>query len=100
EVKASIDQLKQEQKDLVKEGQGASEQYVQNAADLKTLNGVYNQHIKYLADASKETLDQTVRTEALNQVLEQEATTIKGLRDQNKILNDLRNSANLTTAEG
>lgn len=100
EIKASIDNLKQEQKQLVKEGEGASEQYVQNAADLKTLNGVYNQHVKYLADASKETLDQTVRTEALNQVLNQEATTIKGLRDQNKILNQLRNSANLTTEEG
>ncbi len=100
EVKRGIDELKQEQKELVKEGKGASEQYVQNAADLKTLNGVYNQHVKYLADASKETLDQTVRTEALTQVLEQEATTIKGLRDQNKILNQLRNSANLTTAEG
>lgn len=100
EIKKSIDALKEEQKDLVKEGKGASEQYVQNAADLKTLNGVYNQHVKYLADASKETLDQTVRTEALNQVLEQEATTIKELRDQNKILNQLRNSANLTTEEG
>jgi uncharacterized protein with PIN domain len=104
EIKKEIERLKKQQKDLAKEmekgGQGASEQFVRNAADLKTLNAVYNEHVKYLADASKQALDNEIREKALDLVLNQEALTIKELREQNKQLNALRNTANLTTEEG
>ena len=53
-----------------------------------------------LADASKQALDNSVREKALDLVLNQEAVTIKELREQNKQLNALRNTANLTTEEG
>ncbi len=100
EIKKEIERLKKQQQDLAKSGQGASEQFVRNAADLKTLNGVYNEHVKYLADASKQALDNEIREKALDLVLNQEAVTIKELREQNKQLNALRNTANLTTEEG
>src|SRR5690554_3039472 len=77
EIKKSIDQLKAEQKELVKSGDSASEQYVQNTADLKNLNAVYREHINYISNDAKETADQAKRANALNAVLGKEATTIK-----------------------
>src|SRR5690606_10253477 len=74
--------------------------YVENEASLKALRTEYNKHIKSLADASKATADQANRTELLNAALNSEATTIEGLRAQNKILNTLRNQANIYTDEG
>ena len=100
EIKKAIDQLKTDQKELVKSGDSASEQYVQNTADLKNLNAVYNEHVKYISNAAKETTDQAMRTDVLNVVLAKEATTIKELREQNKQLNKLRNDTNITTEQG
>ena len=100
EIKKSIDQLKEDQKELVKNNKGSSEQYVQNAADLKNLNAVYREHINYISYTAKGTADQKIRAEALNVVLGKEATTIKELREQNKQLNKLRNETNITTEEG
>ena len=100
EIKKSIDQLKEDQRELVKNTKGSSEEYVQNAAKLKNLNEVYNEHIKYISNAAKETADQAMRADALNAVLGKEATTIKELREQNKQLNKLRNDTNITTEQG
>jgi len=99
-IKKEIDALKAEQKELAKSGDTASERFVQNAADLKTLNGYYNEHIKYLSEASMGAFDAATREAQLELVLGQEATTIKELRDQNKLLNKLRNDTNLLTEEG
>lgn len=100
EIKRTIDQLKAEQKELAKSGDTASEAFVQNAADLKTLNGFYNEHIKFLSETTKGAFDAATREAQLEVVLAQEATTIKELRDQNKLLNKLRNDTNVTTDEG
>src|SRR5690606_3189627 len=99
-LKKEIDALKEEQRELSKAGESSSEQFVQNAADLKTLNSYYNEHVKYLSQASKEAFDAATREEQLNLVLNQEAVTIKELRDQNKLLNKLRNDTNILTDEG
>ncbi len=100
EIKKAIDEIKATQKDLKKNNQSASEIYVENAADLKTLNGVYKEHIKYLSDSSTAALDAVTREQRLDLVLGQEAVTIKELRDQNKQLNKLRNDTNILTDEG
>ena len=42
DVKAVIDQLREAQKQLTKDGDTASEQFVQNSADLKVLTQAYN----------------------------------------------------------
>lgn len=100
ELKKAIDEIKKAQAEARKEGRTSDAQYVENEASLKALRTEYNKHIKSLADSAKATADQANRSEILNAALNAEATTIEGLRAQNKILNTLRNQANLTTEEG
>lgn len=100
EIKKNIDDIKRAQRELTKAGETSSDEFIQNAADLKTLNGFYREHIKYLSDSSKAAFDSATREEQLNLVLNNEATTIKELRDQNKLLNKLRNDTNVLTEEG
>ena len=100
DVKKAIDELKKEQKELTKMGLESSKAYVQNAADLKVLGSAYNANIKALADRTQATVDATNREQLMNAVLEQEVTTIAEAREQNKLLNKLRNETNATTAEG
>ncbi len=100
ELKKAIDEIKKSQAQARKEGETSNATYIENEANLKTLRTEYNKHIKSLSDATKATADQANRTELLNAALNAEATTIEGLRAQNKILNTLRNQANLTTEEG
>jgi len=100
ELKSEIDKLKQSQKELTKEGNTASQEFVQNAADLKSLSTAYNANVKAIADQTKATEDVTSRTQLLEQALSIEVTSIKEAREQNALLNRLRNEANATTAEG
>lgn len=100
DVKKEIDSLKKAQKDLTKNGETSSKQFVQNSADIKTLNKAYNDNIKALSENTKATADQANRTELLSIALSSEATSIKEAREQNKLLNKLRNETNATTAEG
>lgn len=100
EVKNAIDVIKNQQKELTKSGQTASNQFVQNAADLKTLNSAYNSNLKAIADSTQATADQANRTALLDLALQNEAVSIKEAREQNVLLNKLRNEANATTAEG
>lgn len=99
-LKEAIDEITESQKKARKENKTSDAQYIENEASLKALRTEYNKHIKSLADSAKATADQANRTELLNAALNSEATTIEGLRAQNKILNTLRNQANLTTEEG
>jgi hypothetical protein len=100
EVKNAIDVIKTQQKELTKSGETASNQFVQNAADLKTLGGAYNSNLKAISDSTNATADQANRTQLLSLALSTEVTTIKEARDQNALLNRLRNDTNATTAEG
>ena len=100
ELKAEIDKLKASQKELTSTGQTASKEFVQNAADLKSLSTAYNANVKAIADQTKATADVTSRTQLLEQALSMEVTSIKEAREQNALLNRLRNEANATTAEG
>ena len=100
QIKKQIDQLKEEQKALQKQGQSSSKQFVQNAVDLKNLSKAYNSNTKELAENTKALEDEEDAIEAVNNVLNQEVKTIKQAREQNKILNKLRNDTNATTEEG
>lgn len=97
ELKKKLDDLKKAQSELK---DTSSPDYVKNAADIKALNKEYNTNINLLAKNTKATADQAARTELLDAALSAEATTIEELRDQNKALNQLRNTANLKTEEG
>jgi len=100
ELKTEIDRLKEAQKQLTKEGQTASKEFVQNAADLKTLNTAYNANIKAISDNTQAQADQTNQSKLVALALEAEAQSIKEAREQNALLNRLRNETNVSTAEG
>lgn len=100
EVKNAIDVIKKQQADLTKQGETASHQFVQNAADLKTLSSAYNSNLKAISESTQATADQANRTQLLTLALESEVVSIKEARDQNALLNKLRNEANATTEEG
>lgn len=100
QLKSSIDNLKESQKELTDDNKSASAEYVQNAADLKVLTSAYNSNIKAIADSTKAKADEANRTELLNLALNTEVTSIKEAREQNSLLNRLRNEANATTTDG
>lgn len=100
EVKHAIDVIRAQQKELTKDGKTSSAQFIQNSADLKTLTSAYNANLKAITDSTQATADQANRTELLELALKAEAVSIKEAREQNSLLNKLRNEANATTAEG
>jgi hypothetical protein len=100
DVKKEIDKLKKEQTELTKAGESASEAFVQNASDLKVLTSAYNQNIKVLANQTQATTDLAIREQLLAQAYDSEVTSITEAREQNKLLNKLRNDANATTEQG
>ena len=100
EVKNAIDVIKKQQSELTKNGETASNQFVQNAADLKTLSSAYNSNLKAIQESTQATADQANREQLLTLALQSEVTTIKEARDQNSLLNKLRNETNVTTKEG
>ena len=101
EIKKQIDVLKKEQKELTKiVGGSASKAYVQNAADLKVLGQAYNANVKTLAENTKATADNISRQALLSGALLEEVNSIKEARNQNKLLNKLRNETNVSTEQG
>jgi len=100
DVKAVIDQLREAQKQLTKEGDTASEQFVQNSADLKVLTQAYNSNLKAIADSTNAKAEEANRTQLVSIALQTEVTSIKEAREQNSLLNKLRNETNVTTVEG
>ena len=95
ELKSAIKQLADEQKKLRKENAEDSIQFVENEAKLKALRGEYNRHIKALADTAKQAQDTAIKEQLLEAVMDQEVKTIKEAREQNKLLNELRNNTNI-----
>lgn len=100
DIKKQINILKEAQKELTKEGQTASKEYVKNASDLKVLSSAYNQNIKALSQRTQATADATNREQLLDIVLKEQVNTVAEAREQNKLLNKLRNETNVTTAQG
>jgi len=95
ELKKAINDIKKDQDILKKAGKGSSIAFVENEATLKALNKEYNLHIKTLADSQKEAQKAAIKEQLLEAVLGKEVKTIKQAREQNKLLNELRNDADL-----
>jgi hypothetical protein len=100
EVKKEIDSLKKQQSDLAKSGDTSSKAFVENAATLKLLNAEYSASIKAITEVAKSTDAQINRTQLLEMALKGEVSSINEAREANKLLNQLRNSANVLTQEG
>lgn len=100
ELKAALDEVKKEQGLLRAEGKTSTTQFVENEVAIKALSKEYRAHIKALSDSAKGAQKSAAREKILEAVLGQEVKTIKQAREQNKVLNDLRNDANTTTEQG
>lgn len=100
ELKKEIDALKNTQKELAASGDKSSEAFVANEAVLKSLNSAYSSNIKVIQESGQATKTQTDQAELLTLALSQEATSIAEAREQNQLLNKLRNETNVTTKEG
>lgn len=100
DLKKEIDALKNTQKDLAASGDKTSEAFVQNEAVLKSLNGAYSSNIKVIQESGKATQTQAAQSDLLSLALDNEATSIAEARQQNQLLNKLRNETNVSTSEG
>jgi hypothetical protein len=100
DLKKEIDALKNTQKELAASGDKSSEAFVANEAVLKSLNTAYSSNIKVIQESGQATKTQTDQAELLTLALSQEATSIAEAREQNQLLNKLRNETNVTTKEG
>lgn len=100
ELKKQIDDLKKAQKELADAGDTSSEQFIQNASDLRSLTTAYNQNIRVLSENTQALANQTAQTELANLALQTEATSVNEARELIKLLTRERNSLNLSTEEG
>lgn len=99
-LKKEILSIKETQKILKDSGREASAMYVENEADLSSLTSEYRNHIKVLKESNDATIKASLRQDEMALALDGEARSIKEAREQNKLLNELRNTANLNTHEG
>lgn len=100
DLKKEIDALKNTQKDLAASGDKSSEAFVANEAVLKSLNSAYSSNIKVIQESGQASKTQADQAHLVTMALEQEATSIAEARQQNQLLNKLRNETNVTTKEG
>ncbi|MDB9980507.1 hypothetical protein OAD61_00195 [bacterium] len=100
ELKEALEKVKGEQAILKLQGEQTSAAFVENEAKLKALNGEYRRNQAILVAQNKGKLDQINRTERITTAIAKEAVTIDQLRQKNKELNTLRNSANISTEKG
>lgn len=100
DLKKEIDRLKEAQKALANAGDTSSEQFIQNASDLRALNSAYTQNIRVLAENTQAQANQTAQAELANLAMQAEATSVNEARELIKLLTRERNSLNLSTEEG
>ena len=100
EVKKKIDELNKSQKELKKDGDTNSQQFIQNASDLKVLNKSYQGSISAIAKRTQAIADAEIKEKLMVLALKSEVSSIEEARNQNKLLNQLRNETNITTQEG
>lgn len=100
DLKKEIDALKNTQKELAVSGQSTSEAFIENEAVLKSLNSAYASNVKVLQESGQATKTQADQAQLLSMALNTEVTSIAEARQQNQLLNKLRNETNITTVEG
>jgi hypothetical protein len=100
QLKQQLEQLKREQIALKNTGQESSQAFIENDVNIKLLSKAYNDNMKSLVANKTAMEDSANASEMLAIALEGEVRTIAEAREQNKLLNKLRNETNATTTEG
>lgn len=100
EAKKALTALKEAQKELKNAAEEDTEAIVENEAAIKSVQKAYNTQLKAINDLTEAQIEQGQRQNFLNLVLGQEVASISEAREQNKLLNKLRNETNILTEEG
>lgn len=100
ETRKAIEQIKNEQKELVKQGKSTDDAFVKNAVTLRGLNRDYNAQLKIVEQVMNATGKAIPIQQRIDAVMAKEATTIEELRAQNSELTKIRNQVNISTEEG
>lgn len=100
ETKKAIDDLQKSQRQLAKEGESSSEQYVKQAAQLQNLNSAYKSQSNVLAQVNAAKDKAKNVADSLNQALHQEVESIAQATANNRQLIAIRNNLSTTTKEG
>ena len=96
-LKDNLNKLKSELKELKDTEGDTTEAQVKLEASIKSVNAQYNANIRVLQQASATTAGVTSQEDKMTEALNTQATTVAGLREQNKILNQLRNEMDINT---
>lgn len=99
-VKSRIDELRESQRALSKEGKTSSEQFIKNSASLRELQKEYGNQVKILGEVSAATGKIIPLEQQLDSVMNRQSKSINDLRKQNSDLLKIRNNVNLESAEG
>lgn len=100
ETASAINKIRDEQKQLVKDGKSTDQAFVRNQVNLRGLQKDYNAQLKVLDKYMQTTGKQVPLQQRIDAALRREAVTIDDLREQNKELTAIRNQVNITTEEG
>lgn len=100
ETKKTIEQLQASQKELTKAGEGTSTTFIQQAAQIKALQGAYNSQLNVVTQLTAADKAAATATEAVTTALNKEITSIDAATENNKQLKTVRNQLNLATDEG
>lgn len=100
QTQKAIQEIRNEQKELVKDGKGADQAFVRNAVNLRGLQKDYNAQLKVLDQYINTSEKQISVQQRVDIALSREATTIEQLRAQNSELTKVRNQVNIETEEG
>lgn len=100
QTQKAIQEIRNEQKQLVKDGKGADEAFVRNAVNLRGLQKDYNAQLRVLDRYINTSGKQIPIQQQIDAALQRETSSIRDLREQNKQLTAIRNEVNIETEEG
>lgn len=98
-VKQRIDEIKEEMKEMTKEGKTSSEAFINNAVSLRELNKEYSAQLRVLGEVASANNKIIPLEQQLDKIYARETKTINDLRKQNSDLLKTRNNLDLNNVE-
>lgn len=96
----AIQTIKNEQKDLQKEGKNTDDAFIRNSVNLRGLQKDYNAQLRVLDQYMNATNKQVSIQQRIDMALSREVRTVEELRKQNQEFIKIRNQVNIETEEG
>lgn len=100
ETAKAIQMIKDEQKDLVKEGKTTDQAFIRNSVNLRGLQKDYNAQLKVLDQYMNASGKQVSIQQRVDIAMRREINSINDVRAQTSELTKIRNEANLNSEEG